>query len=1160
MDSRVISGNTFGPNAIVVQGNLTSPEPLWTVNNAAHADRQRREREIEILRRLYKSPYEDRKDRNPDRTRGTCEWFVAHKLFQEWQESKQSTTLWVSADPGCGKSVLSKHLIDSVLQSTASRTICYFFFKDDFEDQKNVVSALCCILYQLFKQKRVLLSEAVLEQFEVYGEEITSSFGKLWSALLSVAEDRNAGEIICLLDAIDECEDHGRSQLARALQTLYNTGRSFNLKFLLTSRPYVSIQHGFRPPDIPELAVIHLSGESDDEMVKISLEIDIFIRARVRVVGEKLKLGSDEQGILLRELMRVPNRTYLWVHLTLDLIEQDLDLDKSGIVRITSHLPNTVEEAYERILSRSRNFEEAKKLLHIVVSAARPLTLSEMNLALTLRSHHQSYDDLNLKSEERFRENVRDLCGLFIAVIDSRVYLLHQTAKEFLVQTKPSNVSKRNQAITKWKHSLWPQESHRILAEICIWHLLFAEFGAQSPKGKTMNFQHNDQRVFLDYSAKHWTTHVRESHIDVKNSLSQLISKLCDGTSSRCLTWLRIYWRSTNTDFPQNFTALMIASYFGLTTVMKLLLILDSTDVNSRDGTYKRSALSWAAGNGYYVAVKLLIEGVRSHWKGLEILFKAGAQVDSVDRHNLTPLSYAVLNGHAAIAELLLEAGARVDTRDSIGGTPSFYAVCNGHEHIVNLLLKRGINIDSEEDMSMALLLSAAEKGHAGIVKLLLDKGRVDPNSKDKNGNTPLYLAVKNGYKPIIELLLEKLGDKVVITNKIVQAAVDNSWNGKQIMSLLLKQQRDPITITEEIMHTITTGFDEEVMALLLNRRGDQITITEDVLKAAASNLKGAKIMALLLDQRGDQITITEDVIKAAASNSEGAEIMALLLDQRGDQITITEDVIKAAASNSKGAEIMALLLDRRGDQIEITEDIVKAAAGNWNGQKVMALLLDQRGDQITITENIFKAAARNSNSNPMISLLLDRRGDHFTEDIVKAAARHWHGKEIMALLLDRRGDQIAITEEVVKAAAGNEFSKGIMALLLDRRGDHITITEGVIQAAVENQHSKEMMALLFDRRADHITITEDIIKSAVKNRWSGNEVIKLLLDQRGGQMIITEEIIEAAAKNETRGKEIITLLFEQKGGQMLITEKVIKAAARNELSGKEIMELLLNW
>ncbi|KAM6483960.1 ankyrin repeat-containing domain protein [Trichoderma sp. SZMC 28011] len=846
----------------------------------------RKAREIGIMRRLYKSPYKDRKDRNPDPARGTCEWFIAHKLFLEWQESKRSTTLWVSADPGCGKSVLVKHLVDSVLPR-ASRTTCYFFFKDDFEDQKNVSSALCCILHQLFEQKRVLLSEAILDDFEMYQEEITGSFERLWTTLLKVADDRNAGEIVCLLDAIDECEDSGRAQLARALQTLYRTGRSFNLKFLLTSRPYVNIRHGFRPPDVPELAVIHLSGESDVEMEKISEEINTFIHARVQIVGEQLKLRDDEQDLLLRKLMQVPNRTYLWVYLTLDLIEQDLDLDTDRIVRTTSHLPNTVEEAYERILSRSRDFEKAKKLLHIVVAAARPLTLNEMNLALTLRNDHRAYSDLDLKSEERFREDVRDLCGLFIAVINSRIYLLHQTAKEFLVQDNPANISNPIHVIMKWKHSLRPQESHRVLAEICIWHLHFAEF-----EDKFLFPLYNDNHVFLDYSAKHWTTHVRESHIEVKNSINQSILELCDGTSNRCLTWLRIYWKSTNTDFPQNFTALMITSYFGLPTVMKLLLKLKSPDLNSRDSMYRRSALSWAAGNGHHVAVKLLIRGIRGHWKGIKLPFNVGAQVDSMDRHNLTPLSYAVLNGHVATAELLLKAGASVNERDSIGGTPLSYAVCNGHESMANLLLKKGTNVDSKDDISAELLLSAARKGHEGIVKLLLDGGRVDPNSKDKNGNTPLYLAVENNHKPIIKLLLGKSEDTATVTEEVLKAVAENPEHGTRMMTLLLDQL------------------------------GDQITITEKVLKGAAENPKhGNTLMTLLLDRLGDQIPITEDVLKAAAGTPGNDDrVIESLLKRIGDHITITDEFFKTVATCSRSSLLFYLFKRKSLSEIDLTK------------------------------------------------------------------------------------------------------------------------------------------------------------------------------------------------------------------------------------------------
>jgi hypothetical protein len=133
------------------------------------------------------------------------------------------------------------------------------------------------------------------------------------------------------------------------------------------------------------------------------------------------------------------------MHLTLDLIEQSIDIDRAGIVEAISYLPQTVNEAYNRILSKSCNPRIAKKILHIVVTAARPLTLREMNLALALKKTDQSYGDLDLRPEERFRNDVRDFCGLFVTIIDSRIYLLHQTAKEFLVQNDTMNPPKNSQ-------------------------------------------------------------------------------------------------------------------------------------------------------------------------------------------------------------------------------------------------------------------------------------------------------------------------------------------------------------------------------------------------------------------------------------------------------------------------------------------------------------------------------------------------------------------------------------------------------------------------------------------------------------------------------------------------------------------------------------------
>jgi ankyrin repeat domain-containing protein 50 len=126
---------------------------------------------------LRTSNYEQFKDRNPTRLEGTCQWVLQHKNFRNWQESKFSSLLWVSADPGCGKSVLSKSLIDEDLKSTESRVTCYFFFKDDNEKQKSVTSALSALLHQLFSQRKSLIHHAMLDH-AAEGSQLCQSFHK----------------------------------------------------------------------------------------------------------------------------------------------------------------------------------------------------------------------------------------------------------------------------------------------------------------------------------------------------------------------------------------------------------------------------------------------------------------------------------------------------------------------------------------------------------------------------------------------------------------------------------------------------------------------------------------------------------------------------------------------------------------------------------------------------------------------------------------------------------------------------------------------------------------------------------------------------------------------------------------------------------------------
>ncbi|KAJ5778644.1 hypothetical protein N7520_001890 [Penicillium odoratum] len=204
------------------------------------------------------------------------------------------------------------------------------------------------------------------------------------------------------------------------------------------------------------MPMIHLSGEDEDEVKKISREIDLVVTSRVHEISRQKSLEYAEREFLQQQLTSIENRTYLWVTLTLDYIENTPGFTKGQIRRVINHqIPRTVDEAYDKILNRSSNRDKAK-----------------VSLALAVTPGCQSYDGIKDEIEpvERFKFTLRQICGLLLTVIDSKVYLLHQSVKEFLVwKNPPMNYSPPENT---WKNTLVLSHSNRVMAETCMRYLL----------------------------------------------------------------------------------------------------------------------------------------------------------------------------------------------------------------------------------------------------------------------------------------------------------------------------------------------------------------------------------------------------------------------------------------------------------------------------------------------------------------------------------------------------------------------------------------------------------------------------------------------------------------------------------------------------------------
>ncbi len=120
-------------------------------------------------------------------------------------------------------------------------------------------------------------------------------------------------------------------------------------------------------------------------------------------------------------------------------------------------------------------------------------------------------------------------------------------------------------------------------------------------------------------------------------------------------------------------------------------------------------------------------------------------------------------------------------------------------------------------------------------------------------------------------------------------------------------------------------------MELLLDRRGDQVVVTEDILCNVFNNVScGEEILLLLLNRRRDQVIITEDVLMAIArsQNPRSEDLMKLLLDRFKDRFLMTREAVMAKPlpgseiHDQARAWILRQELGNKVDQTSTVEEI----------------------------------------------------------------------------------------------------------------------------------------------------------------------------------------------------------------------------------------------
>ncbi|KAH6193751.1 hypothetical protein HBI15_234950 [Parastagonospora nodorum] len=150
----------------------------------------------------------DYKAQLPKPVQGTCSWVLNNPAFLAWKNTTESDLLWVTGEPGSGKTMISVYLTDYLELDSTTRVkpqVFFFFCDDKIQLQRDPKSILRGIIWQIVRLHRDLI-KYVKHRFDQEGPCLASSFSALWELFLKVVSESTSGSVRIIVDALDDCK------------------------------------------------------------------------------------------------------------------------------------------------------------------------------------------------------------------------------------------------------------------------------------------------------------------------------------------------------------------------------------------------------------------------------------------------------------------------------------------------------------------------------------------------------------------------------------------------------------------------------------------------------------------------------------------------------------------------------------------------------------------------------------------------------------------------------------------------------------------------------------------------------------------------------------------------------------------------------------------
>ncbi|KAI0843812.1 hypothetical protein F5Y00DRAFT_267783 [Daldinia vernicosa] len=280
--------------------------------------------------------------------------------------------------------------------------------------------------------------------------------------------------------------------------------------------------------------IIRLEGENQTESIRD--DISLVIQKHIKDLESQGIPPEVTKGFSASLELHADN-TFLWVALIIDVLKKHLETG-GGVSRgdIEDILRDRdIFSIYRRMLRKldQRRDNDARKMLQIIIAAKTAFSIEQMVAALTVRPSHTTLQDIESDFKSPLEGYVKALCGNFVRVIDGEIHLVHQTAREFLLEQAQGDKVLED----GWQHSISMIECNRTLLRACTLYMIC---------GKRCNWNASlydrDLKIatkclirdqpLLKYAILNWRIHIDESNLTEDMTLFKQVVEFCEPSAT----------------------------------------------------------------------------------------------------------------------------------------------------------------------------------------------------------------------------------------------------------------------------------------------------------------------------------------------------------------------------------------------------------------------------------------------------------------------------------------------------------------------------------------------------------------------------------------------------------------------------------------------------